>query len=1151
MSSRTLEGLSYEGLAKMPKHQTFTGVQLILHCTRSLGPRRPNRARAQQAARPQCEPLEARALLATTSFGGSIQFTRLPQWRPLLGVAQPVVPLGPLAHYADLRNSSGGVTIELWVRPSTSGALVEQPYQAQLSAPNLGAAQNLGTNFEVPLIWIDNQGKVEAGLIDTSGGPISVQTQFATTTFAYINRTIPTITLTTPLGLRTSSDQPYSTGVNNPIVGLNSLLNDGWHHVALVATPTSESLYVDGQLQGIHAGSFGLTFNADFGGTPGVASPSGDARLGGTMIPEPAKSTAFTSDFVDQSRVRNYLEPQLYPDINYPYGYSGNIDELRVWDLARSASQIQGSIDTPLEIGSTDATHDLKIADHFNGAPADIPGIRSGFFPVPVDLFPGVARLPGYRPFGLKIATPFDTVQLNADVSRGAPFVRKVGLARGDQIVVSATGQDGNPISSGTFTLSVNTSPNESSDRQRSTVAFNPFHPAPITFTAGETGTYRLTATFANLPAGVNNVTITYKVVPGPSNGLLDLFGYFKAADGSYVPAYHDPGLPEVSSIDANGFLNRANWPLLTTIVPPAGVNQSSESDLMAAYTAIYNAPLPSGGTLATKYTLTGGFYDIVGSSLINSDDLARFAIDLNSIQFGDLSGVTPNAFATMKSFLLLVTELRTKALGVLDSYKAFASNLLTTGALQDIPGSVVRTVIASLMQNNTNQKPPTLSWPNSADPGFDVGQAFQDTALGLVPGVAGTIASTLLPGSGFLVEGLASVGLAALTYSTSPEPPTPSLITSIDANDYANINNVASSVQADLATTGGNLVASFNSPTLRQVVMSNYGLLNLLMSVPSSPFSQADFAQSSRALQTALANATWKQIVAAAYHWQPDVPTTTDHSALPIYTATGAPYELFVHRTGQGLQIPSRNSGLSGMLYELQGGNTVTTSNPESVGTSGISASWSPSAPAVTLNQSTNQYFTTGLFSAGYYPPIPPNFVQVPVNSQTQGSGARFYTLAATNLTETSQHDYTSNNPPYQSTRTLTYQRDGVVGVNWILEDSNGLEMSPAISQQLFGVGSTPVNLVSTGLPQYSNGGVYFPVNPVPGAVTSWPDAFLNWGIPTPGSVPGSLVPTGPIQGTFASPNGPRGDARNSSSGSADVNYTFTFRPVRPYRPA
>lgn len=1125
------------------------------------GPRADRaRARARRLARPGFEPLEARALLAATGFGHSLQFLPPAQHADLEGQAQPTYTLGNLAQSADLGAPGAGVTLELWVRPTSSGVLVEQPYRFQTS--QFGPL-DFRQQLQVPLIWVDADGRVEAGLIDRSGGAISVDARFGSalnrSIYFFARPTVPTVSLTTPLGLRTAPDQPFATGAPDAIVGLNSVLNNGWHHVALVATASAQSLYVDGQLQGIRAGDFGLRFDANLQGIRAVAIPDGLARLGGTLQPEVTGPAALSQRPGERDGVASRSKSNLYPRVNYPYGYTGEIDEVRVWNEARPLDLLQGSIATPLKAANRASLPHLRVLDTFDGAMTPTPHMAHPVSTVPVDLFPNVARLPGYRDFGLKLATPLETVQLAATLDARGHFVQKVTLAQGDQIVVSATGQDGIPLTSGRFTLAVNASPRDAAHNRTSTVALNPIVPPSITFTAGETGTYRLDALFDQLPAGVKNVNITYRVAPGPLNNLLELFGSFRAPDGSLVPAYHDPKLPAVSAVDAYGFLNRANWPTLTMIAPPAGAGPSTEPQLIAAYNAIYGASLADGTLLRSKYNLQGGFYDLANSGLSKAGDLDQFAADLGSLQAGAFPTVTADAFNTLKSFLLAVTGLRKKALGVLDGYKDFAANLLTTGALTGVPSSIVQSVVASLQQSNSNQNPPTLTWPESDAQGFDITSAFKQAAIGLAPSLLGTAASVVLPGTGFFFEGIATLGLEALTYAASDEAARPTLTPSVDANAYSKITNVGARVQSDLATTGGNLVASFNDPTMRQAVMSNYGLLTLLANVPSSPFSKQDFDRSSQALAASLRYASWKQIVAAAYHWQPELPVTTqssNSSSFSTFAVTADPFGAYVATRSGGVQhaVPVNQAGLAGQLIALQGGNAVTQATKNPVTTTDVKITWSPYSLITTYDGVSRKSLTTGQSGSQFTPPLPPNFAKTPDNAVTQGKGSRFYTLAAVNLQETSTHDYTSLDPIYLrlnrtgfAKRTVAYGADGAMGIAWALRDSNGIEMAPDIAQQIFGVGTSPAALTATGEPRYTNEGAYFPTNPAPGAVTTWADAYFNWGLKNDNGAPGSLVPSAPIAGTFTSTNGPFGNRNNASVGAADVNYTVTFKPLRP----
>ena len=182
-----------------------------------------------------------------------------------------------------------------------------------------------------PSIYINSQGNLVAGLFDGTSLPFN--------------------TGQTPLSW-TNSDGAVQIGAANPVVSQVSVVDNTWHHLAFVVSGQSETLYLDGMLQGViqPAGNSTYSFTPNLsGGAVPVVGPVA-FTMGGTIVPE---STVFP-----------------YPQINYPQGFVGTIDEVAAWSRMLTQPQVQEAMTTPL-------SHDNNLNDglvayfNFNEAPLD------------------------------------------------------------------------------------------------------------------------------------------------------------------------------------------------------------------------------------------------------------------------------------------------------------------------------------------------------------------------------------------------------------------------------------------------------------------------------------------------------------------------------------------------------------------------------------------------------------------------------------------------------------------------------------------------------------------------------------------------------------------------------------------------------------
>ena len=349
-------------------------------------------------------------------WGSSVVFPEVPYSTTMAGGAvQPALQLPGSLNTAWPSNLAGGLTFQLWFQAKSPGALLSETLSLD------------GYNTQAPLISINTQGKLVAGLFDgTMLTPNPYDTVFNWT----------------PSGDAVGGDPatgPDQVGAPRPLISRSPVLDNTWHHVSFVAQGQTETLYLDGLLEGQVQGYNGSSYSflPTFSTGDKVSGPSGFA-VGGTTVPEPNLTPA--------------------PQINYPQGFVGTIDEVAAWTAARSLAQAQEAMTTPI---SADNDLDAGLAAYFNfeqaptngswpnqapGGPGTANGPTTGTLlvapvptTIPTDPFPAsTPRLTGYRAWGLQLMTPLaaPTVEVGS-----SPVTYKVGLAAGDQLEIGVPDQ--------------------------------------------------------------------------------------------------------------------------------------------------------------------------------------------------------------------------------------------------------------------------------------------------------------------------------------------------------------------------------------------------------------------------------------------------------------------------------------------------------------------------------------------------------------------------------------------------------------------------------------------------------------------------------------------------------------------------------------
>ncbi len=270
-------------------------------------------------------------LTVPTLFGDALNFNAVSYTDAYSGNTAPTValPNGLINH------AGNQVTYELWFNAQSSGALL----QMQLNS-NVGA-------FDVPILAVDANGKLTGGLFDVeAGGALAPGTSGTPSGSSDLDSGSITPTLpypmTSPLTLNyavnsDAKDNSYTytiVGPNNAMVSAATVLDQNWHHAALVVDGTSERLYLDGLLVGAAqaADHYSLSF-ADASGN--TYAPTGAGFLGGTIDPLPIGIAPVSGV------------------IGHPDYFVGSLDELRVWSVAHTAVQIAQSMDAPLNLDPT------------------------------------------------------------------------------------------------------------------------------------------------------------------------------------------------------------------------------------------------------------------------------------------------------------------------------------------------------------------------------------------------------------------------------------------------------------------------------------------------------------------------------------------------------------------------------------------------------------------------------------------------------------------------------------------------------------------------------------------------------------------------------------------------------------------------------
>ena len=195
-------------------------------------------------------------------WGSAAVFPEVPYNTIMMGnAAQPSLQLpNGLLSPAVLNQ---GFTFATWFQGKSTGALLTEALTAS------------GVTYQVPLVYINGDGQLAAGLFDQT--PLNINTEQTILSWTTTNANVSTTYV----------------GAANPVTSQLPVVDNSWHQAVVVFSSTSVSLYVDGLLQGDGMPLTGSGFSL----TPTVSNPGltfgapTSWTVGGTIVPEPNSRT--------------------------------------------------------------------------------------------------------------------------------------------------------------------------------------------------------------------------------------------------------------------------------------------------------------------------------------------------------------------------------------------------------------------------------------------------------------------------------------------------------------------------------------------------------------------------------------------------------------------------------------------------------------------------------------------------------------------------------------------------------------------------------------------------------------------------------------------------------------------------------------------
>ena len=1082
-------------------------------------------------------------LIIPTDFRGELSFNPVSYEDTFSGQPAPTIalPEGLITPDADLVNNPAGdqVTYEIWFKAQSSGALL----QAQVSGNN--------QTFNVPILAVNANGKLTGGLFDdnandqlTPGMAGSIQTSSTATSTPSIAvpATLPT-PMTSPLTLNyvvnsASDDNPYTytvVGPNNAMTSTATVLDQNWHHAALVVNKNSEQLYLDGLLVGAAQASnhYSLGFtdaqNNEY-------APTGAAFLGGTVDPLPISASA---------------QP---PGLGYPSGFVGALTELRIWSVPRSMTQIQQAMDEPLPVNPTPAGlvgyYDFaqnSLANEVQGSPfgpatsdADATGsylsatdVVAEPSTIPADPFVGVTRLEGFRNFAPYLAIPFSSSNPQVDLESGTNQPEyKVTLAVGDTVVVEVPGAQ---TFDGTYQVDFyGFTDNPASGPQT--------HPLLATFpglgpVSGEkdihdlvcssmaaaliapmTGTYLIRISDqAQTNIDDSDVQMQISVLPGTSNSLLTLMQTqtVQGTFGDTLATYSDPSAPPEATIAQllPGYPDATR--AYTALVQAA-------KDYMANNSTTY------GGESFTDFLNINTGVTITPQHLFGLQDLAYQYVEQNLPKYLGTGFRDPFVLAALDAVKGLLDRVDAERQNVY-TFVVAQDQWMTANDLDLLGTATTVTSIAGIIEaNQTKEVPPPYLTPPppqtatdiGAQVGIEVGASILEAVVSI--GLALVLPMTAPASITAIASGLASIGATAgATYGSdalgNSAAQYPTLVVPPDKDDEGTLDNAAQILQGQLYTGLGNLTNLEGETAFINPLFSNVGLLNALANLSPVVFSTGSSNHTltnTNPTSAAVTSAAWQALLPIYFKWVPVDPTT---------------------------ESPTHNFD-----------NFYPGATPTSAGDA------ANQLETQQLATGTSSYQYTGFNDAGqvttnFGNSMPPPTSQgvFPADSTSGGETdhpERLFTLLEANLAETADWDpgVASNYTPQ-----FSYSRDGLYVSGWKLVDANGEEINEATADLVFPGMSDPAQTVTDGPEFVAFGGGWYlnvglnlkssstpPVSPATQA--TWIDVYANWFHQS------SLIPSSPVSGNLQYGGYPVFESGNIENPS----YSVSFYPNSPVPP-
>jgi len=809
-------------------------------------------------------------------WGKSVVFPEVPYQTIMAGgAAQPVLQLpNSLIKPWTTALGSGGLTFQTWFQAKSPGALLSETLTVN------------GATTQVPLVYINSLGNLVSGLFDgTSLAPNAGET---------ILNWNPPDSAKGPFG-GDPGQGPYQIGAASPLISQMSVVDNTWHHLAFVVSNKSEALYLDGVLQGEiqPSGDSSYSFNPTLSSGNSVSGPSA-FTMGGPIVPEPN------------------IAP--LPQINYPQGFVGTIDEVAAWTRKLTQTEVQEAMTAPISRDRL-LRPGLVAYFNFNQPPSngawrnDAPGARgvaqgptSGTMLVPVattiptDPFPTSKtdqRLPGARDWGIDLMMPLSASSVN--VTGGKTVSYKVALAAGDMLEISIPDAD-----SGTLTVQV--------ESDLGTKTSESLTGGDVKYlAAARTGTYKLTLTWA--PGPSSNATVNFSQIPGPLNNLMEMLtSYTQQGPNNvvYTWAYGDPKLPGINNkagYQPGDTAAASYWPLWShkTFFPvPKGKSPATWARALSdAYAKL----------VANSSLKNSGFANIINVLFADNQIVSDIQADLDN-GYTAAYGVSPPTPPTVGGAFPVVPTSRAQdevyeflynadlmrqtmysvangsGAGTLQSWVARLKSDINNST---VPGDIANEIAEGQDEMVENVSVQVPSQFNSA------GQLIGHAAAWGVGGALAALASleaivdffsagALTPLLGALFAGAASslvsdfigeMGVPGYTNLTVP-------VTQLTTNmlDASKLGDLAGNVKSDVYDQWNNILTALESTTFIETYLSNYGLLEAFQDMSGSQLDTSSQSTSGgqppispqTAVTATLSRLSWSSMIPAVFQWSPTI---------------------------------------------------------------------------------------------------------------------------------------------------------------------------------------------------------------------------------------------------------------------------------------